>query len=242
MSIILAGFYITPGVTYSYYWTGPNNFTDTICCPLWANAQLADSGLYKEVAILGLCVSDTAYNNVQVHPYRVASVTLTADPSPVMPSVLTKFIAHIVNGGSNPSITWRKNGIDLYTGPADSATITTAEGDVISVFVCSNLECVVLPNCVSSDSIRSMEVRSYTSRPDIKVYPDPVTTALFVDAPLKTSCSLSFIDGKEVIAAYNFGAHDTRPLNTSMLSSGMYILRLYDENGVLVKVQRFIKE
>lgn len=231
--------FISPGATC--YWTGPNNFTSNLQSPQIFNAQVADSGLYKVVTVLGSCASDTVLTVVAVHPYRVLSVTMTADPSPVVPGVPTKFTANIVNGGPMPGIDWKRNGIDQYLyWNSDTININPVEGDIITLDVCGSLTCFS-PTCVS-DSLVTTEVSSYASYPDIKVYPDPITTALFVDAPVKTICAVSFIDGKEVIAAYNFGVHDTKPLNTSILNAGMYILRLYDENGVLVKVQRFVKE
>ena len=63
-----------PGATY--YWTGPNGFASTNQNPSIANATTNASGLYRAVALAGLCVSDPSTTTVVVNPPASISIQL----------------------------------------------------------------------------------------------------------------------------------------------------------------------
>ncbi|MFR9164980.1 MAG: choice-of-anchor J domain-containing protein [Dysgonomonas sp.] len=61
----------------------------------------------------------------------------------------------------------------------------------------------------------------------IKVYPNPVTSVLYIDAEQVGKVSLTDIAGKEVFAGEN-----TTEINVANLPSGIYLLKVYSDNNI----------
>ncbi len=72
---------------------------------------------------------------------------------------------------------------------------------------------------------------------DIKLFPNPVTADLFIDAPEPVIVSLSALDGRVLIPQQT-----TQQLSLTPLANGTYIVQCYSATGKLIKVQRVVKE
>jgi hypothetical protein len=72
--------------------------------------------------------------------------------------------------------------------------------------------------------------------PEIALYPNPAAELLHIDAPLKLNVQVFSIDGKLVIEQ----AHAT-DINVSQLADGVYLIKLFDDNKLLLKTSRFSK-
>jgi hypothetical protein len=71
----------------------------------------------------------------------------------------------------------------------------------------------------------------------IKVYPNPATSFLNIDAPFPVDVTISSIEGK--VISSNKHEHT---ISIATLSKGVYFLRISDENGTLLKVEKIVKQ
>ncbi len=70
----------------------------------------------------------------------------------------------------------------------------------------------------------------------IKIYPNPASSVLHIDAPVKVNVSIVSIDGKVLIEQKDAG-----DINIGSLANGMYMVMVYDENKILLKTTKFAK-
>jgi len=76
-----------------------------------------------------------------------------------------------------------------------------------------------------------------TNAPDeIRVYPNPATTTLNIEAPVRVNVIVITVEGKTVITERNVAT-----LDISALPNGMYFINIYDEKDVLLKTAKFAK-
>ncbi len=79
-------------------------------------------------------------------------------------------------------------------------------------------------------------VNTIVNAADIKVYPNPASSVLHVDAPVKVNVTILGADGKVLI-----DQKDAGEINISGLANGMYLIMVYDENKLLLKTTKFAK-
>jgi hypothetical protein len=70
----------------------------------------------------------------------------------------------------------------------------------------------------------------------IRIYPNPATTVLSVDAPEKVNIRLLSIDGKLLIEQNN-----ATTIDVSMLPNALYLIMIYDDNNLLLTTSKFVK-
>jgi hypothetical protein len=72
---------------------------------------------------------------------------------------------------------------------------------------------------------------------DIKWYPNPATSQISIESPVAVKVAVISPDGKVVLSAT-----DVTTINVSSLSTGVYLLLIYDLNtNNLIKTDRFMK-
>ena len=112
------------------------------------------------------------------------------------------------------------------TAPAGSI-YTVVVGDVNG---CSDSSGIfVVPGTPAS-------VNNVISAASIRIYPNPVSSILYIDAPGKTFVSVISADGKVLI-----DRDEAISLNVSGLADGVYLIMVYDTNNILVKTDKFVK-
>jgi hypothetical protein len=79
-------------------------------------------------------------------------------------------------------------------------------------------------------------VNTIVNPSDIKVYPNPASSVLHIDAPVKVNVSILSVDGKVVMEQ-----KDATDINVSALANSMYIIMVYDENKLLLKTAKFAR-
>ncbi len=72
---------------------------------------------------------------------------------------------------------------------------------------------------------------------EVKIFPNPAQSTIHIVASMPLRAVMTAIDGRKVIDEAN--AHT---LNISQLASGMYMLMLFDKDGVMVKNEKVVKE
>ena len=70
----------------------------------------------------------------------------------------------------------------------------------------------------------------------VKIYPNPATSILHIDAPVRVFVSIATPDGKTLI-----DHKEAVSINVGQLSDGMYMIMVYDENNTLLKAEKFVK-
>jgi hypothetical protein len=71
---------------------------------------------------------------------------------------------------------------------------------------------------------------------DIKIYPNPASTTISIEANGKVNVVVMSVDGKKVIAQ-----NDASVLDVSQLADGMYFISIYATDGELLKTAKFAK-
>ena len=70
----------------------------------------------------------------------------------------------------------------------------------------------------------------------IRIYPNPANSVLNIDAPVSVHVSILTAEGRVIMAQKAATA-----INVDMLSPGMYIIMIYDDNDRLLKNDQFTK-
>ncbi len=137
--------------TYSY----PPNVGDVVTCTLLSALTCASPNP---------AVSNELH--MTVYPTLPVSATVTPSANPVCVGSSVTFSTAVVNGGTNPTYRWYKNGTIVFGATQPTYTITPVNGDVVYCRVSSNLQCksgspynsnqvvmIVSPNAPASVSI-----------------------------------------------------------------------------------------
>jgi uncharacterized protein YjdB len=71
----------------------------------------------------------------------------------------------------------------------------------------------------------------------VRVYPNPATDQVFIASGKPVSVAINSIDGKTIKTARNVSS-----LDVSSLAPGLYLLGIYDEDGILLKMEKLTKQ
>jgi hypothetical protein len=70
---------------------------------------------------------------------------------------------------------------------------------------------------------------------DIKIYPNPAASTVYISSPVKVHATISSVDGRQLI-----DQPDAQSIDVSMLPDGLYMISLFDESGVRIVVQKLV--
>lgn len=184
------------------------------------NAVL-NNGFIKGVAAGRDTISYSYDNTCGV---AVDSVILTVAPTPSIPTItLHNNILSIPAGYS--SYKWLLNGVSIPGGVNDTFIVQT-EGDY-SVAVENQYGCIATSAAVHCSSCSATE---------IEVYPIPSKSLLYVKWCNNLIAKILCVDGK-----YSNVNIDKGTIDISDFAAGVYMLNLFDTDGVKVKSMRIIK-
>ena len=79
-------------------------------------------------------------------------------------------------------------------------------------------------------------VNNTTSDISVRVYPNPATSMLNIEAPVVVNVTVVSPDGKVVMEQ-----KQATSLNVSQLADGLYMIMIYDENNTLLRAEKFVK-
>lgn len=86
-----------------------------------------------------------------------------------------------------------------------------------------------------------LEIKNFLINMVLTIYPNPATSILYIEAAEKVNASIMSIEGK-VLKDCIVPRNDAKGINISGFAKGMYMVRVYDENGILMKVEKVVKE
>ena len=205
---------ITSGTGLSYQWyrngvaiAGATSYSYT-----------ADSiGTYSAVVGNGICTE--TLTGVTVSPAPMAVIGFTAP--------------HELYTGSFATYQWFLNGTPI-AGANSSIYNETTPGTYVVVVTDAN-------GCTDTSGTYVVTTGTGVANVNglgnaIRMYPNPVSTALYIDAPINVNVRVMSPDGKLLIEQSN-----AKTLDVSSLPGGMYLINVYDESDLLIKTGKFVK-
>lgn len=168
-------------------------------------------------------------NNVANCSDSSAPVAITVHPLPQ--PVVTHIGDTVRSNGGYMSYQWLRNAQPI-TGATDSEYVTTQTG-FYSVSVTDSNGCSAESTPVN---VATVSVPVVANGAGIKVYPNPSNALVNISAPYTIDIRVNSVDGKELIYAT-----DAREVNLGNFADGIYMLRIYTQQGLLIKTERLVK-
>ncbi len=176
------------------------------------------AGVYTNIIDNGTC-------NV-----TLPSVTVVNPPVAV---ISEDTAGHFLHTGAFASYQWFLNGVAiagattniLFETVGGSYTVVVGDGNGCT----DTSDVYLLGGLVKTNKV----VVSSTA---IRIYPNPATSIVYIDAPEKSVVSIMSPDGRIIM-----DRQEAVSINIAQLSSGIYLVMVYDENNVLLKTERLIK-
>jgi hypothetical protein len=214
------------GATNTAYTVTSVNNGDIFTCEVKSTAPCQDVDSSVSNAI-----------TVYVHSYPPPSVNITVYPAYYMQGDTVTFTANPAAGSTGLSFKWEKNGVAIPG--AIFGTYTThnvSAGDTICLITRSSKHCTFPDSTITCVGLTTSIYNVPFSANNIKIYPNPASTVLYTDAPGKVNVGISSIEGKLLIRKDN-----TAQIDLSQLANGTYLVRIYDEKGILLKIEKLVK-
>ncbi|PQJ09949.1 hypothetical protein CJD36_014710 [Flavipsychrobacter stenotrophus] len=160
--------------------------------------------------------------------HTVTGVTVVLPPTPVIH--LTG--ANILYTGSFATYQWYLNGVAI-TGANTSIYNETAPG-AYTVVVSDGNGCT---DTADAYYIWPAGVQNAGgSGISVKLFPNPATSVIYIQSSVKVNIAVLTADGKKVIES-----NDATSIDINNLANGMYMIMVYDQDNMLLKVDRIMK-
>ena len=182
-----------------------------------ATSYVATVPGYYGVIISNLAGTDTVYG-VTVLPPLNATIGLAG--------------TNTLYTGSFSTYQWYLNGVAI--GGANTSIYNATVSGNYQVVVADTGGCTDTSDIYIFTAVGVGDV--HTASPAIALYPNPANSVLYIDAPFAVNVKLTTADGRTLITTAG-----TKAIDVSQLAAGMYMVMVYDKNGVLLKTEKLIK-
>lgn len=200
----------------TYYWTGPNGFTSLYQNPTVTQTTPASNGIYTVEATVNACKSDKAPVGVALYPLPTPVVTINDKEMTTTQEYFTYqwyVRGRIIPGATSRNLTATEVG--GYT-----VVVTDANG-------CSGTSFYVVYLGVNGQQLET---------PQIKIYPNPATNIVYIDATVEVNVSLRDITGRIIKTQEH-----AKSIDLGNIASGVYMISVTDMQGKLIKTERLVK-
>jgi len=127
---------------------------------------------------------------------------------------------------------WYMNGT-LIPGADSSSYLALVSADY-KVEATNGLNCDGFSNIYHYNN--GTDVKNANGNTDIRIFPNPASSVIHIDAAVKVNVDISSIDGKVVMHQ-----EDATIMDINQLANGVYMVKVYGKDGVLLKVDRLVK-
>lgn len=117
---------------------------------------------------------------------------------------------------------------------ATAANYTLSEEGTYAVQVTNEAGCMGMSESLTTGPVGIEEMNGIAAA--IKVYPNPASTIVFIDASVAVKATISSLDGRVWIQEV-----DKQTIDLSFLANGNYWIRIFDRNDRLLKVVPIVK-
>ena len=227
---------VTPISSPSHVCTGSViNMTDAEPGGTWISSNNYVASVGGTSGVLSGGFPDTVNITYTISAFRgcYTSKTIIVNPLPT-PVITYNYPTHSVSTYSYyTGYQWYTSTTGLIPGATGPTLVLPHAGDSVYVDVTDTNGC---------SSRASWYVYNYSGVSNIaattaRMYPNPATSTLFIDASVNVRAVISGIDGKKVMEQAN-----AKEVNISALAAGMYLVALYDDEGQIVMMQKLVKE
>jgi trimeric autotransporter adhesin len=205
------------GLTYQWYHNGT-----AIPGATGSSYTTVTTGYFSAIVSNGACSESVTGTTVVAPPNAVISFT----PPNVLSTGLYSAYQWYLNGVAIPGA--HSNSINLTGTGAYVVVVTDGNG-------CIDTSAAYIITSGGGGGGGNTGVTNIDGG-NVKVYPNPATSVLHIDAPVKVNVSVLSIDGKVLIEQ-----KDAETIDVSRLANGLYIVMVYDENNLLLKTTKFAK-
>ncbi len=150
----------------------------------------------------------------------------------VAPAVITRTANVLSTTLPYTSYQWLLNNAAI-SGATSSTYTLTANGNykvaVANAAGCKDTSEVLAVNNVSVDELERLAQQ-------VTVYPNPAQDRISINAPVKVDISITGLEGRVIL-----GQRNAATVNISNLPAGLYLLRIADQKGTLIKTEKLVK-
>ncbi|PQJ09298.1 hypothetical protein CJD36_018795 [Flavipsychrobacter stenotrophus] len=174
----------------------------------------------------------------------IVSVPFTVSPTPTAVSgagsVCTGATIVVADGYSGGTWTVSNPIRATISGSGTAATVTGLSAGTVNVTYsigsCSATKAITVNNCGAKEDPTGNGVELGADNSNVTVFPNPATNRISIKALVPVNVKLFTPDGKLVMTQ-----SDAHELSVDNLSSGVYIIMIYDLNDTLLKTERLVK-
>jgi len=201
----------TSGMSYQWFDNG------VAIAGATSDSYVADTvGLFSVSISIGSCSETLAGTNVIGQPNPVIGL----DHSDILFT------------GSFSTYQWLYDGSPI--SGANSSTYVESTNGNYQVIVTNRYGCVDTSNVYVVGPLSVANVNGVNN--EIKIYPNPATSVINIEASVVVNIVVTSLDGKVVIRADR-----SNQVDVSNLAGGMYMIMVYDENNSLLVVTKIVK-
>ncbi len=155
--------------------------------------------------------------------------------NPPMPVISLDTLPNLLFTGSFVTYQWYLNGVAI-PGATTNNVLQGPTGSIYTVVVSDINGCTDTSAVWIVGGSTVLNVNPVINGSDIKVYPNPASSILHIDAPVKVFVSVLTTDGRLFI-----DHSEAVSVNVGQLADGMYMIMVYDEHNNLLKAEKFMK-
>jgi hypothetical protein len=200
--------------------SGPFNYQ-------WVTGTTPIPGATNSVYVANLAATYSVIVDNGTCAQMLGGTVVVLSPNPVI-----NFTApNTLYTSSYHSYQWYKDGVAI-AGAVSSLIHTTGDGNYTVVVSDAN-------GCTDTSAVYTIGVVGVGNTPAIqpvKIYPNPATSMLHIEAGVKVNAAIMSVDGKTLISQ-----KDAADIDIRSLANGMYMIMVYDENNALISTAKFVK-
>ena len=165
----------------------------------------------------------------------ISTVPLTVIENPLPNPLITWDGLRLHTGSFYVTYQWYENTVGISGATADSVQPTTPGSYAVAVTDTNGCQSVSDVFVLSSADLSALGVGT-VNKGAITIYPNPAQTLLHIASAVTVRAQISSIDGRTVLEQ-----SQAKDIDISGLADGVYMIMLYDDNGLMVKTEKLVK-